>query len=306
MYFGDFLISKKIITEEQLLDALVLQVEGLPSFLRILREDKLFTANEILNIVKNQCENNSDIATVLRDERKIDEKKLNELYLKQVINRKMLGRVLVELKYVDESILEKMLYEFLRDKDNVGNIEVLAKSKQVVESTEGVEISEAALQSMRELGISVERFISKPIDKVGNIFVEEFLNTFSEKLNNKLIKLLSFLKQSLQEHSTISNYLNSIYYEITVLKGAASLGELHISFQILEKWTGLIENKLELDENKLTEWGGEVLPVLIKSLEYLWKIREVVLSEKDEGQILSTPVMSKEFHEIMEALNSLK
>ena len=72
MFFGEFLVTKKAISEDQLLDALTYQVEHLPSFMRVLREEKIIPSSDLFQLIKVQMETNSDLVGVLRDENKID------------------------------------------------------------------------------------------------------------------------------------------------------------------------------------------------------------------------------------------
>ncbi|MDD4976443.1 MAG: hypothetical protein PHY93_18945 [Bacteriovorax sp.] len=347
MYFGEFLLNKKIINEDQLLDALIFQVEHLPSFLRVLREDRIISSSEILKMIQLQLENNSDLISVLKNEQKINEIKLNELYKKQAFKRKMLGSVLVELKYVEQSIIDKMLHEFIREKDNfqknerklTEKLEAVKPSEIVIsdaaleslrelglsdEEFTGVEvkivtstqivISDAALESLRELGLSDEEFTTEAFkevisgnneivcDKPGNIFVDEFLNVYNEKMNKKLIKLMSILDQSTRDESDISNYLNSLFRDLFILKGAALLADLHISSSIFDEWSRLVEKKLSIPSAHLKEWCLIALPSLEESIIFLWEVRGGVLRNKCEPNI----DMDKRYQKICASLMSIK
>lgn len=119
MYFGEFLLQKKVINEDQLLDALVYQVEHMPSFLKVLRKEESFSATEILRLIQLQIESNSDLVGILKTEKNYNDEKINELYKKQVAHREMLGSVLVRLEYITQSVLETMLHDFLKVKDEI-------------------------------------------------------------------------------------------------------------------------------------------------------------------------------------------
>jgi hypothetical protein len=295
MFFGEFLVMKKVINEDQLLDALTYQIEHLPSFLRVIREEKILPTSELFRMVKVQLETNSDLIGVLRDENKIDEKQLHNIFAKQASNRKMLGEVLIELKMTDQSTVENMLYDFLRDKDNLKKIKQVETAKEVTEFPKEIEMSEAALESLRELGMVIDtpataksapvKTSSEPVE--ANIFVEEFLNVYNNKMKNKLAKLLDILKQSEQDDSDISNYFNSLYRELHVLKGAAQVGDLKVTENFLAAWEKVIETLMTKKVPEIKSWCSAGLPALEEGLTHLWSMREAVANDKTEVNIQS-------------------
>ena len=301
-----------MINEEQLLDALVYQVEHLPSFLRVLREEKTFSSKDIVRMIQVQLESNSDLITILKEEFKIDELGIHKLYQKQVSNRKMLGSVLVELKIVEQSVIEKMLHEFLRDKENFKKAKIEEIAKPLQAPAQKIEISEAALESLRELGLSDEDFVVSTSsvekvqsDEITNPFVEEFLNVFSEKMHNKFLKLIGFLEQSSNDESNTINYFNTLYTDLYILKEAASLTNLSFSSHLFSTWGELVEQKMMLENEQLKNWIREVLPLLEKSLTYLWEIRALIVKDKSEDHIQSMPELKESYIEISDALRLL-
>lgn len=308
MFFGEFLIKKNAINEDQLLDALTYQVEHLPSFMRVLREEKLIPSADLFRLIQIQLETNSDLVGVLRDENKIDETQLHNLFAKQASKRKMLGEVLVELKIMDQTTVENMLYDFLRDKENLKTLNTEKQTASVKAVSQEVEMSEAALESLRELGMVMDDMpaakpaaVAAPKEEItppveANIFVEEFLNIYNVKMKNKLAKVLSILKDSQSDESDISNYFNSLYRDIHVLKGAAQVGELTQTEGFIGEWERIIEKLLALKNNEIRQWCTAGLPELDKGLNHLWNMRESIDKCKTEAKLPPTT----------ELLNTLK
>jgi hypothetical protein len=292
MFFGEFLIAKKVISEDQLLDALTYQIEHLPSFMRVLREEKIISSAELFRMIKVQMETNSDLIGVLRDENKIDEQKLHQIFSKQASSRKMLGEVLVELRITDQSTVENMLYDFLRDKENLKTLKLERQVESVKQLPKEVEISEAALESLRELGMvfdeapAVKTTTSVPVE--ANIFVEEFLNVFNGKMKSKLLKVFEILKQSEQDDSDISNYFNSLYRDLHILKGAAQVGDLTITESLLGEWEQVVGKILSMKNDAIKSWCVAGLPALENGLNQLWKMRESI--DKDKSEVNVKPI----------------
>ncbi len=317
MYFGEFLLNKKIINEVQLLDALIYQVENLPSFLRVLKDEKIVTAHEIVRLIQLQLEGNTDLISVLKEHQMIDDIALGKLYQKQIIGRKVLGSVLVELNFVEQSVVEKMLHEFLSDKNNlqkpVKPVAVEEKKAVTVTVAAEAEISEAALETMRELGLCVEVFTSKTPEKKAtsneiepNVFVHEFLNIFNEKLNNKLNKLVQIFEQSINDGSDISNYLNSLYRDLIILKGAATLGELIYTVEILTEWCNQIEKKLKENNETLVIWARNAVPLMNQTVGCLWELREIISRDQSDKNLPNVPLLHKKYLIISSSLQSIQ
>jgi hypothetical protein len=293
MFFGEFLIVKKVISEDQLLDALTFQVEHMPSFLRVLRDENIVSSSELFRMIKVQLETNSDLVGILRDENKIDEKQLHNLFTKQAHKRKMLGEVLVELKITDQATVENMLYDFLRDKENLKTLKAGQQNDSVEKVSKNIEINEAALESLRELGMAFDEAPSPKSNSTvaveANIFVEEFLNVFNPKMKNKLGKLMDMLKSSELDDSDISNYFNSLYRDFHVLKGAAQVGELTITEAYVSAWEDVIAKILSKKNDEIKVWCKAGLPELENGISQLWKMRESIDKDKNEVNIKPMP-----------------
>ena len=292
MFFGEYLVVKKVITEDQLLDALTYQIEHLPSFLKVLREERILNTSDLFKMIKIQLETNSDLVGVLRDENKLDEKQLHQIFTKQASSRIMLGQVLVELKIIDQGLVETNLYNFLRDKDNLQSIQKEKQIESIASASKPIEMSEAALESLRELGMVMDAPVqtkndSKSAPVEASIFVEEFLNVFNSKLKNKLNKILEILRQSEHDDSDISNYFNSLYRDLHVLKGAAQVAELALIEGFLGEWEIVIEKILTLKNEQVKSWCKDGLPLLTDGITHLWKMRELVDRDKSEANIES-------------------
>jgi len=112
-YFGEFLIEKSIINEEQLAFALIKQNKNIPPTAEIILEKKLLTPNEILKIFKKQVERNIGF---------IESAKLLDLWrpnleqsIKEVINkiRIPLGEILVNMECTTVEVITSALDDFL-------------------------------------------------------------------------------------------------------------------------------------------------------------------------------------------------
>jgi hypothetical protein len=109
MYLGDYLVNEKIITSDQLVTALCYQLESMPSFFRLIFEQKLVDSNTLLNLIKKHIKDDVDILNVLVNEKILNQDQVNELAQLQVSKKMPLGETLVHLNVISPQALKTNL-----------------------------------------------------------------------------------------------------------------------------------------------------------------------------------------------------
>ena len=162
MYFGDYLVNEKIITTNQLLEALCFQLESMPSFFKILFEKQLVSSDKLLGLIKEQIKNDFDLITVLESKNLLTKDQINLIMQIQVNQKMPLGEVLVKLQFISSTQLHDHLENYYKVKDTYGSKDHSAEIELNKENTnENSNISDAALDSLRELGIDVSELTSE-------------------------------------------------------------------------------------------------------------------------------------------------
>jgi len=319
MYFGEYLVQQKTISEEQLVEVLAYQIEALPSFLRVLKNEKLLQPQQILNLVEKQIEGSCDLLTIIRGENVLTNDQINNLFKKQCENKSPLGQLLLDLKYIKSDDLEKSLNSFIaleKTNEQRESLPVENNIEQVNDlETENIDtqtednhidpetgISSVALESLKALGefneemvaelegveakddsiLETQECVSLKISPLQNEFVLQFTNTFSEKSKKKLTKVLGFIKSTGEAGGDIANFYNSLYSDLHIIKGAARLAEAKLSEKILDQSESIIEKVFSLDNEKLKKWGDENLPLFDMLIPLLWELREKVSNGETE------------------------
>lgn len=285
MYFGDYLIEKKIINSDQLVKALCYQLESLPSLIRVVWESQLVNSNELLDILKSQVKDDTDILSTLKKLNKIDDQKINELELKQMSMKIPLGEVLVKLQFVSSEHINTALKDFYENKFNVNSA---PEAKPTTTSNE-IEISEAALESLRELGMTLEQTPAAPTVSVVTTkpFIDQYLDMFTEKFKNKLKKLIEILNTETNGTSDISNYYNSLYRDLHLLKSTITLSELSTQEKFVSAWEASIEKVLMKSNDDIRTWCKNNLAILSDSIDLLWKSRTIIQRDKTDEALNS-------------------
>lgn len=275
MYFGDYLVQKNVISYEQLLQALCFQIESMPSMIRIVIDNKIVDAKEMLELLKLQAKDDLDILEILKNKNKLTKDKITELEMKQVSFKVPLGEALVKLKFSTMETIENHLKEFYDQKFHLSN---------EPQSVNEVEISAAALESLKELGISFDGPATNVSITTGTPkpFIDQYLDLFSEKFKKKLFKLIEILEKEINTDSDISNYLNSLYRDLHLLKGAIVLSELGQQEKLINAWENKIEALLTKNNDQIRTWCKSHLSLLIQSVDILWDARTHIENHKTD------------------------
>ena len=112
-YFGDYLVSKGLITREMLLAGLVEQADGLPSVLRVIWEQKLLTEEQFFQALDAQAREGLEFRHACMSLGLWNEamdKKAQECLAR---HRIPFGQILVKKGVIDLTTLTRAFDEFL-------------------------------------------------------------------------------------------------------------------------------------------------------------------------------------------------
>lgn len=158
MYLGDFLVQKNIINNDQLIDALSVQLDSMPSFLTILKENSSIPSSVLLDAIRKQVIEQRSLIDIIQKDGILDNDKINDLLDEQNKKRPSLGQVLIEKNYTTKDQFESALNEFEalpHEEEAVASQTpqpVQEKPQQEsVSNSEEESVSDAAMDSLRDL-----------------------------------------------------------------------------------------------------------------------------------------------------------
>ncbi len=276
MYFGDYLVEKSLISHDSLMHALCYQIESVPSLIRILFESKVISSDLIVEALKSQVKKDVDIINVLLSENKITQKQLDDLVKKQSSHKPPLGETLLRLNLMSAAEIEQHTNNYFSEMDAIAE-----------KNNNKFELSNAALESLKELGMeipgmSVDGQVLTMVSQERKEVVH-FLNLFSEKQKNRLIKLIEIMEGELVKSNPIANYFNSLFRDFHIIKGAATFSDITILEPFLNKWDLTIDEVLLKGEEGLNAWSKTHLTNLKSVIENLWQLR--LKMEKDNSDL---------------------
>ncbi|MFZ8933308.1 MAG: hypothetical protein ACO20H_11390 [Bacteriovoracaceae bacterium] len=298
MYFGDYLLKEKLITEDQLIEAVSLQHESIPSFIKIIQKNNLIKPSDIVELIFKSHNTKRDLINIIKDEKILDDKDLELAKKVQAEQTKSLGECLVELSILDLKSLENHLsnYIVLKNEYSEENLDT-ASENDSLEETETTDESDSIGN------IDLEEFVSSE-EKKGEV-VESFLKTFDDKLFAKLNKLSGLLKDAIEGDGDITNLFSTLYRDICILKTAFTLVESKSSEKIVECWETLLENMFNMNNEQLKEWFGSNIELLNDSINILWEIRSNISNESSEQSLWLNEDWKEKFSNNYKAINNI-
>lgn len=165
MYFFEFLLEKKIVKKEQLIDAFVYQVENLPSLLRVMRDEKILDADQLFQILSRQLSHKEDFLTALNNSKLLSPDEIEKVLDLQSKSFLSFGQILTDLKFIDATSYQEIVEGYIKSQGtNLKNdivsdtVDPSLNSQSNVEdnkiSTSDEEsdlVNKAALESLKEL-----------------------------------------------------------------------------------------------------------------------------------------------------------
>lgn len=215
--FGEYLVENSLITEEQLLDALIEQVEEQNSVVKITRDLKLMNSGEILHVLKQQVINQKSFLDTAKELSFWDQNKTDKVLNSIAAQRIPLGEILVKKKILDVGKLTSALDEYFGEK--IKNSE----AKQSEKKTE---------------------FVVKPAPPSANSKLPQNESLYPEIFEFLGPNFIELLKCSLLEITagTIKNrqLWGELCDEIHKIQGAANLYDFSEMAEFYEKFENIL------------------------------------------------------------------
>lgn len=144
--FIKFLHKKEVLSNDQLLVAIDKTLNSQKSMIQFLREQKPAQINEILDLCIRAIEDQSDLVTAQRKHSLFDKKVFEDLMNQFKKEQKSISNILLSEGILKTKELESLILEFAQLSE--------PPADEKVEQSEESDISDAALESLRELAES--------------------------------------------------------------------------------------------------------------------------------------------------------
>ncbi|MFN8369131.1 MAG: hypothetical protein U0T83_00740 [Bacteriovoracaceae bacterium] len=259
MYFGEFLLKTKLITKEQLLDALIYQLDYMPSLLSVLRENKLLNDEDILKLVNFQIEENIDLITAIKKLKLLDKDKIDLLLFKQSDKRIPIGQILIMKGALTLNSLQFCLNSFMQ----------LSKENKLNDKN-----IKSFMQENFDASLNDFNFVNKPLNTKA---LNEYLVNFDEDLYNLLVDSIESLQT---KGKNVDKYSKALFQQFNFLKMNAKSLNAQIQESLLDKVEKNIQN---VQHSKII--NKKITSLYLDVLELLWELRKYVSINASEYEL---------------------
>lgn len=160
MSFFKYLVSHKKISSDLLIKALVYQQRNSLSLLDCLNENTNLSKEKILSLVVYAEDHQIDLKSAQERSSIIDKAHFDQAFRLFCDRLLPIGKICAEQGFISVADYEALLKDYQSFREAPASSETEAQSLAEETSTEDPEISEAALESLRELGIIDEALFS--------------------------------------------------------------------------------------------------------------------------------------------------
>lgn len=241
-FFGNVLLEQKLVTAQQLVEALVKQSEELASPIRICLDQKLVAPERLVEAVLQAAEQHATLPEILHRMELVDSQKAEQITQALKNQRRPIGQILVE-EGVELKSLSHLLASF-------------HKTQEQLPDAESFEFH---------------------FPEVHGETKKQYLNFFSTKFKEDLEKVINLLPQlkplQLAEEGGSSRQLEDMLHQLTA---AAGFARMEVSRHLCERAALLLER---INQSQLP-WDSSIAQSiardLISTLDVLWELQRFI------------------------------
>jgi hypothetical protein len=303
MLFGDYLVEQKLITEEDLLEALCKQLASTPPLLEVLYKSGNFKNRDLINLVKMQIETKSELSHLILQKKVLSNEELDKYFKLQNDERMPLGQILIEMGKIDVDQCSKALEEFLAGEHGIaivdGEIDLSSldikelEEKEIENQSQKMAIDEdpseeAAFKDylQKEEDIESEELPSFAFGPLEDMVLYEFLEVFDEQKKSELENnIMEWRKLQLEDQTDVlKESFRDMYRELHTLKGTVRFLKADLSEFLIHNAEDLLANLIVCAKQIDSVFIEELEDYYLHALDLIWECRESIETERSEKE----------------------
>ncbi len=287
-YFGEFLVEKGVISEENLVDALIEQLVNTPPLCQIIHQKNILTPHKIFEAFRFQQENQVEFMQACKAIGAWTQDVQDKVFVSLDEIRKPLGHILVSKGLLDLKKLTNMLDEFL---SQISAVNIIKPAESIVVSAPVTEEEPEAVTVAyldEDLAESFQLGILMELDE-----------TFDEKKKKMVRIALSLIKDNAGGDVAIcKKLLSDVFMIIHSLNGLLGL----LAVDKLSEILNAVEERLTRIQPGFSERSKEQVlkdtEILMKGIDLAWSLRVSIIANKNERVFFSEEANRKQFSQV--------
>ncbi len=289
MFWGEFLVEKKLITDDQLFEALSIQSKTQRSYAEIIFSEKIISRDEIFKLMNLSLQKKEDVITIARTHKILSEDQISKVLTIFFKEQQSLGSILIQKWNLSSSQLMNLYSEYVESYPRVHKRSRVEKPacpiidskkkeknessiKADIKSTDFKEesiINEATLESLRELG-NFDESILKPRKSE----FSDYISLFDKEKYKKFYKLISIIIDISYKGDKVSNFFNSLFKEFCLLNSSLEKVEsAPLSKNIIDNFESIFMSLMSKDNQFLSNIVDQYISMFTDAIDLLWNLR---------------------------------
>jgi hypothetical protein len=285
-YFGEFLVEKGIITEDNLVDALVEQIANTPPLCQVILQKKILSSHKVFEAFRFQQDNQVEFMQACRSIGAWTQEVQDRVFTALDDIRKPLGHILVSKGLIDLKKLTNMLDEFL---SQVSVVNVIKTSE-----------TETKPLIIPSPSVTVEDYLTECYQPG---ILMELDETYDEKKKKMMRIALSLVKDNAGGDVDICKKL--LADTLKIIHGLNGLLGL-LAVDKLSELLNAIELHLTRIQSNFSERSKDQVlndtEILIKGIDFSWILRTSILANQNEKNFFSEESNRKQFNLLTQEL----
>ena len=211
MSFGKYLVENGVVTSEQLVDAVTVQMESLPSIIRIVRKKNMLNCKEIVELIDKSIDEKKNIMELITESSMFNKNEMDDLLKDRYRAGKGLCEILVREGHASSMIVSEYVKKYLKHQDNRLNNEN----------------KDGGIRGVLDFDIR-----------------GEFVKIFDRDLFNRVNADIENIKTKEREQ-----HIFSIRRELTLLVTVAGMGHLKYIMDFLQIWLEVLDRSAGIKDN---------------------------------------------------------
>lgn len=260
-YFGEYLVEKKIVSADNLVQAVLQQTQSQPLTAQIAFEKKVFSADEMIKIFSFQQEHQLDFFAAGHATGLLTDEKKKLIENEQQQQHIPLARILLKNGYVGTKELVHALDEFLSTAKSP-TTPTVANLKLAVPNTAGLP--------------------SFNFQKIDSTFGAELQGALSQNKILEVINVLQLVKQNAAVKELVQEFLQDVLKSVHTIRGLAKAAKAQVIDHVCSLMDAVIVKELRSDSPNPKFITETLTPNVEKALFFCSTAKDSIAKDQSE------------------------
>ena len=177
MFFGKYLVENGVVTQEQLVEAIIMQMEDIPSIVRIIQKKRLLDSDEIIDLVDQSVCERKNIVELITEKSIFSKDEMNGLLMERNRTAKGLGEILIKKGYASSIMVVEHINKYWNYQNNTKS------RRDEIDDVDGVLKFNTGGEFIKIFDRGIYNFINEEVEKIKDRDREQHIFNIRKELS---------------------------------------------------------------------------------------------------------------------------